>query len=322
MPKILKINLFFIHLEMDVARVIEESRWLLRFNLAFVPLLVLSFVAAAYIIRQQLRTIAERQVLENARVMMQTARASRAYTDNQIAPLLDHEQSRVDQAIKSAHQALEERLPAILDRLPATKQVLQRVRQQILDSVRQEPRDLAEAEFFPQSIAFYAATEVFNYFRSTYPDFGYKEATLNPTNPRDRTADWEADLVKLFAKAPSKTELFGHHATPVGTSLYYSAPIRVDSEHCLACHSTPDKAPPGLVKAYGTANGFGWKLNDIVGAQIVSIPADLSERPTDAALKQILWSLAIIFGLLFLLVNIAFYFYSRRPFASGGAPML
>lgn len=322
MPKILKINLFFVQFEVDVARAIEELRLLLPFNLVFLPLLVLSFVAVAYIIRHQLRTIAERQALENARVMIQTARASRVYTDNQIAPLLDHEQSKVDRAIKSVHQALDERLPVVLDRLPATKKVLQSVRQQILDSVRQEPRDLAEPEFFPQSIPFYAATEVLNYFRSAYPDFGYKEATLNPTNPRDRTADWEADVVKLFAKAPSKTELFGHRETPAGTSLYYSAPIRVDNEQCLACHSAPDKAPPGLVKVYGTTNGFGWKLNDIVGADIISVPANLSERPTDTALKRILWSLAAIFGVLFLSVNFAFYFCSRRPFASGGTPKL
>jgi hypothetical protein len=97
--------------------------------------------------------------------MMQTARASRVYTTDQIAPLLDHEQSKVYRAIESVHQVLDEHLPAALqkaiDRLPSQreKQVLQNVRQQILESVRQEPREMPSAVFFPQCIPFYAATE-------------------------------------------------------------------------------------------------------------------------------------------------------------------
>jgi protein-histidine pros-kinase len=38
------------------------------------------------------------------------------------------------------------------------------------------------------------------------------------------------------------------------------------------CHSTPDKAPPSMVALYGPKNGFGWKLNETIGAQIISVP--------------------------------------------------
>lgn len=318
MRTILKVNLIFFHLEIDVTRAIGELRLLLRFNLVFLPLLAASFCAAGYVFRQQLRTITEEEVLENAHVMMQTARASRVYTTSQIAPLLDHEQSRVDRAIESVHQVLDEHLPAALQKaingLPSAKekQVLQNVRQQILESVHQQSREQPAAEFFPQCIPFYAATEAFNYFRTQYPDYAYKEAALNPMNPRDRTIEWEADIVSLFIKAPAKTEFFGRRETPLGTSLYYSAPIRVDNESCLACHGTSDKAPPEMVKLYGTANGFGWKLHDVIGAQIVSVPANLPDRAADDALKRTLWWLVAIFGALFLLVNLAFYLFSRR----------
>lgn len=27
-----------------------------------------------------------------------------------------------------------------------------------------------------------------------------------------------------------------------------------------------------MIKLYGTANGFGWKLDEIIGAQVVSVP--------------------------------------------------
>ena len=303
----MKINLGFARFDLDAARVLKESRWLLRFNLVFLPLLALSFLAAAIVIRQQLRTIARHQALSSARLLQQTAKATSLYTDDQIAPLLGQE--RFDRAIKSVRRVLDERLPAALEkafnRLPVTRQALQGVQQQILNDLGQEVRDLPEPEFFPQAISFYAATEVFNYFRREHPDYAYKEATLAPTNPRDQAVDWEADLVKAFTRAPSRTELFGRRETPAGTVLYDCVPIRINSEQCLACHSTPDRAPPQLIKAYGATRGFGWKLNDTVGAQIVSVPTSSFERAIDAPLRRILGMLAIIFGFLFLFLNFA-----------------
>ena len=38
--------------------------------------------------------------------------------------------------------------------------------------------------FPPQSVPFYAATQNFLKLRERHPDFTYKEATLNPTNPQ------------------------------------------------------------------------------------------------------------------------------------------
>jgi hypothetical protein len=282
---------------------------LIFFNLAFIPTLVLAFFGAAYIVRRQLRESAEQQVLENSRVMMQTARASRAYTTEQIAPLLDHEQSRVDKANNGVFQILDVQLPAALQKAidsiphPRDKQVVGNVRQQILDSVSQAPRDLPGPEFFPQSIPFYASTENFNYFRGRYPNFSYKEAALNPTNPRDRTGDWEADIVNIFRNDPARTEVTGNRETPEGASLYLCAPIHAD-ESCLTCHSASEKAPVEMVKIYGTANGFGWKLNEVVGAQIVSVPEKLADESVDQALKTILFWLGSILALVLVAANI------------------
>ena len=41
-------------------------------------------------------------------------------------------------------------------------------------------------KFLPQTVPAYAATEQFNELRKKHPDYTYKEATLNPTNPRNR----------------------------------------------------------------------------------------------------------------------------------------
>ncbi len=117
--------------------------------------------------------------------------------------------------------------------------------------------------FLPQSVPAFAATEQFNDMRKQYPDYGYKEATLNPTNPRDHAADWEVDVINAFRQTPTKLESFGIRDTPEGRSLYLARPIQIKDPACLVCHSTPDAAPKTMIETYGTANGFGWKVNDI-----------------------------------------------------------
>jgi protein-histidine pros-kinase len=159
-------------------------------------------------------------------------------------------------------------------------------------------------EFFPQSIPFYASTENFNYFRGQNPDYSYEEAALNPTNPRDRTVDWEADVVNIFRNDHARTEVTGHRDTADGASLYFCAPILVEDATCLTCHSAPETAPVEMVKKYGTTNGFAWKLNEVIGAQIVSIPAKLAHASAERALRAILLWLGGILGFVLVAANI------------------
>src|ERR1700744_6136998 len=109
--------------------------------------------------------------------------------------------------------------------------------------------------FLPQTIPFYAATVTFNRLRKDFPDYTYKEATLNPTNLVDRAEDWQADIVNYFRHHPGETQLVGEHEGPVGRTLYLARPI-VAEPGCLSCHSLPRLAPAALVQRYGTQNGF------------------------------------------------------------------
>jgi Protein of unknown function (DUF3365) len=265
--------------------------------------------------------------METARLMLETAKAMRTYTTTQIAPLLDQEQAKVDQSVQNMEQVLDVQIPAALQkampRLPVAQEqrVLNTVRQQLANSVHAQLKDAPEPQFFPQSIPFYAATEAFNYFRQTSPDFSYKEAALNPTNLRDRTVDWEADVVNFFRDNPSKTEFFGRRDTPTGRSLFLSTPIRVDSESCLSCHGAAEKAPAQIVKLYGSGNGFGWKLGEVVGAQILSVPADVALNRAAAAMKTLSLGLAGIFAGLYVIVNaIVFVLISRLVPAQAPLP--
>jgi HAMP domain-containing protein len=126
--------------------------------------------------------------------------------------------------------------------------------------------------FLPQSVPAFSATEVLAKLGKTYPDYSYKEAVLNPTNPRDRAVEWEADVIGEFKKSPEAKEFIGERDTPAGRALYIARPIRINDGACLRCHSTIDAAPRTLVDKYGPANGFGWQLHEVVGAQMVSVP--------------------------------------------------
>jgi protein-histidine pros-kinase len=163
---------------------------------------------------------------------------------------------------------------------------------------------LMDREFLPQTIPAYAATETLAELHKKYPDYDYKEATLNPTNPRDRAADWEADLINTFRNRADSREISGQRDTPTGPALYIAHPIRIESPACLTCHSTPDAAPASMLKVYGAANGFGWKLNEVVGAQVVSVPMSVPLENAGQAFRTFMVSLAAVFVAVFVALNL------------------
>jgi HAMP domain-containing protein len=167
--------------------------------------------------------------------------------------------------------------------------------------------------FLPQSVPAYAATEIFNALRDKHPEYTYKEATLNPTNPRDRAVEWEADIVQKFRNDTARTEIKGVRDTPTGPALYYARPLKVGSPACIPCHDTPDTAPKSMVAKYGPANGFGWKLNEIVAAQIISVPMSVPLAKADTAFKTFMTSLVAVFVLAFLVLNVVLSVVVIRP---------
>jgi protein-histidine pros-kinase len=167
------------------------------------------------------------------------------------------------------------------------------IRKYTVNEIRPLLKAQLTREFLPQTVPAYAATQNFETLRTKYPNYSYKEATLNPTNPRDRATDWEADLIRWFHDRPDEKELQGIRQTPIGPSLYVSRPIRITNPACLICHSTPEAAPASLVDKYGSSNGFGWNLNEVVGAQVVSVPMSL---PLERAKNTLIWFAGVLGG--------------------------
>ncbi len=167
--------------------------------------------------------------------------------------------------------------------------------------------------FLPQTVPAFAATKTLAELQKTYPDYVYREATLNPTNPTNRAVDWEAGLVKAFRGDTKLTESVGERDTGKGRSMYIARPIRVSDPACLGCHNTPAQAPRAMLALYGSANGFGWKMNEIIGAQVVSVPTDLPERNARRAFITFMASLILVFAVVFGALNLMLSWLIIKP---------
>jgi len=178
------------------------------------------------------------------------------------------------------------------------------IRAYTVDQIRPNLALQMKRAFLPQSVPAYSATETLNGLPDQYREYFYKEATLNPTNPRDRATDWEADLVQAFRRDPKRTRIVGRRDTATGPALYIARPIQIRKKACLTCHSTAEQAPKTMVALYGDRNGFGWKLNEIVGAQIVSVPMSVPVAKAKRAFFTFMISLSVVFLVLFVALNL------------------
>ena len=233
-----------------------------KFNLVLLGVFLIGLVAAAAVSNELLQKNARDEIVQNAKLVMEAALATRAYTASQVGPLL---QTQI------------------------------------------------KYTFLPQSIPAYSAREVLNGLSKSFPEYAYKEAALNPTNPRNRANDWEADIINRFRNTAEAREVVGERDTPNGGSFYIARPMQIKQEACLYCHSTVDAAPKTLVEQYGPANGFGWKLNEVVGVQIVSVPTDVPIARANAAFRTFMISLTAVFAFIFVVLNLMLWFMVIRP---------
>ncbi|HEV7803499.1 MAG TPA: response regulator [Burkholderiales bacterium] len=178
-------------------------------------------------------------------------------------------------ALSQALQSKAER--EVLSKAQILLKSMNSVRQYTTENINTHVKPLLDpnGEFISETVPGYSARQVFEFFRNDkeYRDFRYKEATLNPTNVLDKADSFEATLVERFRREPKLTEQTGFHEVE-GSSVFFTArPIRIKSASCLECHSTPSAAPASMIRRYGSANGFGWQMNEVVGSQIVYVPA-------------------------------------------------
>jgi protein-histidine pros-kinase len=240
-------------------------RLLLKFNLIFLLLAGSGLAVVAHVAYRFLMENAQQQVLQQAKLMMESARATRDYTSEEIKPLLSN--------------------------VPGHN-----------------------TEFIPQIVPAYGAMQSFTRIRKNYPEYTYREPALNPTNPRNRAVDFESDIINSFRNHPEQKEIVGMRNTPTGDALYLARPITV-KQSCIECHGVASQAPVALINSYGPSNGFGWKVGEVMAAQIVSVPMSLPVDIAKSAYKSLVLGLVVTFFLGLVAIDSALYFVVIRPVA-------
>lgn len=177
------------------------------------------------------------------------------------------------------------------------------IRRYTQEEIRPLLSDMSDIQFLPQTVPSFSAQTAFASFRDSYPQFYYKEAALNPTNPSDLAQPWERELIERLRADPSLAEVVEIRDGGDGAKYTVAFPLAIKSEACLACHSTPEKAPASMIALYGNQNGFGWKMNEIIGAQIFSVPLQVAEAQTWQNLKLMIGAMSAIFLLLLIMIN-------------------
>ena len=178
------------------------------------------------------------------------------------------------------------------------------IRSYTTDEIKPHLDPLNVKRFLPQTVPAFAATETLRRLRDRFPAYEYKEAVLNPTNPRDRASDWERTLIEKFRADATQTELTGLQGEGVQRSVYVARPIIIKQAQCLACHSVPAAAPASMLQIYGEKNGFGWQMNETIGMQVVKLPMLYPLEKARRTFYSFMWSLLCIFGLMFLALNL------------------
>jgi HAMP domain-containing protein len=171
-----------------------------------------------------------------------------------------------------------------------------------------------DGKFLSASVPAFAARFHFDIIKADFPDYSYREATLNPTNLGNRTTDWEADIVNTF-RQPRGTigggvlrEIISERVTPTGIWLNLARPIPVPDGSCLKCHGQPSQAPASMTAVYGTANGFGWRVNEVIGAQIVSLPLSVPLGKARHTLLVFLLLLTSVFIVMTVILNVLLHY--------------
>lgn len=172
---------------------------------------------------------------------------------------------------------------------------------------------MADEEFIPQVVPSYAAHTTISKLRDQFPEYTYREVALNPTNQADRGNAWEVGIIQTFRDSPDVKQLSGKSKAKDSLNYYLAKPIRITDSTCLSCHGDPTAAPENMIRIYGANNGFGWKMDEVVGARVVTVPADVAFRTANNNLVLMLLSLSCIFLLTHAVFNYIFRRYVTRP---------
>ncbi len=127
----------------------------------------------------------------------------------------------------------------------------------------------------------FAVRELEKYFDSLNPnDYYYKECAINARSPENEADRFERNFIKELNNKPDLVQR--SVIRKINGEPFYSVLRRgeVMEQSCLRCHSTPDKAPKGLVEKYGPSRSFHREAGEVVSAISIRIPLSAAYAAT------------------------------------------
>ena len=89
-------------------------------------------------------------------------------------------------------------LRQVTDQAELIMQEVLAVRSYTVNEVRPLLNAANDGKFHPQTVPAYSATQTANLVRKSRPNYFYKEAVFNPTNPRDKANPDEEKIINRF----------------------------------------------------------------------------------------------------------------------------
>ena len=177
------------------------------------------------------------------------------------------------------------------------------IRQYTFEEVGPLLKAYVKDKSLPQTIPSYAAIYTFERLKKKVSNYTYKESMLNPKNPLHKASGWEVEIINTFRENKNLNVLIGNRRTRQSDFMYLAKPLIIEDRACLNCHGELSKAPKDIVEQYST-NGFGWKLNEVLGARIISVPSSLAHQKAQKSVLTLLISISCVFALIIVTINL------------------
>ncbi len=161
------------------------------------------------------------------------------------------------------------------------------------------PKDIFHA---PAISPVVATKHIAEHFLDLEPSYYIKVTSDNPLNPDNRPEPIEQKILESFREDRNLESLIIQGRVQNNNYLISAQPS-ISQQSCLLCHSKPENSPPNIAKEYKGTSGYGYELDQVVGANVVGVPiGNVNQIIFQRSLTAFI-SLTILFSLIFFIIN-------------------
>ncbi len=172
--------------------------------------------------------------------------------------------------------------------------VMSSSRDYLVDAIRPQIKELLPDTWFPEgTVGTLLLSNVAQRVREKYPKYIYKVASTSPHSSKNNADRFEAEVIDQFDTGMINE--WQGYVEKNGKPYYAIASPMKAGEKCIWCHDTPERAPKGLVKNYGTETGYDYMAGDVIGAKFVFVPTEVANLQAQKKLGFFAGGISVFF---------------------------